>query len=48
MDKDEDKAIKIAKETINNVEKMDEKKRINMMRKKLGLCGENMNDKKLI
>jgi len=48
IDKDEDKAIKIATETINNFEKIYEKKWLNMMRNKLGLFGENKDDKKLI
>ena len=45
---DEDKAIKIATETINNFEKIYENKWLNMMRNKLGLFGEDKNDKKLI
>ena len=48
IDKDEDKAIKIATETINNFEKIYEKKWLNMMQNKLGLFGENKDDKKLI
>ena len=48
IDSDEDKAIKIATETINNFEKIYENKWINMMRNKLGLFGEDKNDKKLI
>ena len=45
---DEDKAIKNATETINNFEKIYENKWLNMMRNKLGLFGEDKNDKKLI
>ena len=48
IDSDEDKAIKIATETINNFEKIYENKWLNMMRNKLGLFGEDKNDKKLI
>ena len=48
IDKDKDKAIKIATETINNFEKIYEIKWLNMMRDKLGLFGENKDDKKLI
>ena len=48
IDKDKDKAIKIATETINNFEKIFEVKWLNMMRDKLGLFGEDKDDKKLI
>ena len=48
INSDEDKAIKIATETINNFEKIYENKWLNMMRNKLGLFGEDKNDKKLI
>ena len=48
IDSNEDKAIKIATETINNFEKIYENKWLNMMRNKLGLFGEDKNDKKLI
>ncbi len=48
IDKDQDKAIKIATETINNFEKIYEIKWLNMMRDKLGLFGEDKNDKVLI
>ena len=48
IDKDQDKAIKIATETINNFEKIYEVKWLNMMRDKLGLFGEDKNDKILI
>ena len=48
IDKDKDKAIKIATETINNFEKIYEVKWLNMMRDKLGLFGEDKDDKKLI
>jgi uncharacterized protein YdiU (UPF0061 family) len=48
IDKDEDTAIKIATEIIDNFEKIYEVKWLNMMRDKLGLFGENTNDKELI
>ncbi len=48
INSDEDKAIKIATETINNFEKIYENEWLNMMRNKLGLFGEDKNDKKLI
>jgi len=48
IDKDKDKAIEIATGTINNFEKIYEVKWLNMMRDKLGLFGEDKNDKKLI
>jgi uncharacterized protein YdiU (UPF0061 family) len=48
IDQDEQKAISIATETINNFEKLYEEKWLNMMRDKLGLFGEDKNDKHLI
>ena len=48
IDKDEDKAVKIATETIDNFQNIYETKWLNMMRDKLGLFGEEVNDKKLI
>jgi len=48
IDKDQDKAIKIATETINSFEKKYEEKWINMMRDKLGLFGLDDKDKFLI
>ena len=48
IDQDEQKAISIATETINNFEKLYEKKWLNMMRDKLGLFGEDGDDKHLI
>ena len=48
IDKDQDEAIKIATETINNFEKIYEVKWLNMMRDKLGLFGEDKSDKILI
>jgi uncharacterized protein YdiU (UPF0061 family) len=48
IDKNEDTAIKIATEIIDNFEKIYEVKWLNMMRDKLGLFGEDKNDKKLI
>ena len=48
IDNDQNKAIKIATETINNFEKIYEVKWLNMMRDKLGLFGEDKNDKILI
>ena len=48
IDKNEDTAIKIATEIIDNFEKIYEVKWLNMMRDKLGLFGENTNDKELI
>ena len=48
IDQDEQKAISIATETINNFEKLYEEKWLNMMRDKLGLFGENKDDKHLI
>jgi uncharacterized protein YdiU (UPF0061 family) len=48
IDQDEQKAISIATETINNFEKLYEEKWLNMMRDKLGLFGEDKDDKHLI
>ena len=48
IDNDQDKAIKIATETINNFEKIYQVKWLNMMRDKLGLFGEDKSDKILI
>ena len=48
IDKDQDKAIKIATETINFFEKKYEEKWISMMRDKLGLFGLDNKDKFLI
>ena len=48
IDQDEQKAISIATETINNFEKLYEEKWLNMMRDKLGLFGEDKEDKNLI
>ena len=48
IDKDQDKAIKIATETINSFEKKYEEKWMNMMRDKLGLFGLEDKDKFLI
>ena len=48
IDKDEDKAVKIATEIIDNFQNIYETKWLNMMRDKLGLFGEEVNDKKLI
>ena len=48
IDKNEDTAIKIATEIIDNFEKIYEVKWLNMMRDKLGLFGENTNDRELI
>ncbi|MDC0351508.1 YdiU family protein [Candidatus Pelagibacter sp.] len=48
IDRDEQKAISIATETINNFEKLYEEKWLNMMRDKLGLFGEDKEDKNLI
>ena len=48
IDKDEDTAIKIATEIIDNFEKIYEVKWLNMMRDKLGLFGESINDRELI
>ena len=48
IDKDQDKAVKIATETINSFEKRYEEKWMNMMRDKLGLFGLDDKDKFLI
>ena len=48
IDEDEDSSIKKASEVIDNFEKIYEKKWLNMMRDKLGLFGEDKEDKKLI
>jgi len=48
IDQDEDSAIKKASEVVDNFEKIYEKKWLNMMRDKLGLFGEDINDLKLI
>ena len=48
IDQNEDSAIKKASEVVDNFEKIYEKKWLNMMRDKLGLFGEDKEDKKLI
>jgi uncharacterized protein YdiU (UPF0061 family) len=48
IDKDEEVAIKIATETIDNFQNIYEEKWLNMMRDKLGLFGDHKDDKKLI
>ena len=48
IDKDQDKAIKLASEIINSFEKKYEEKWLNMMRDKLGLFGADEKDKFLI
>jgi uncharacterized protein YdiU (UPF0061 family) len=48
IDKDEEVAIKIATDVIDNFQNIYEKKWINMMRDKLGLFGEDKDDRKLI
>ena len=48
IDNDQDKAVKIATETINTFEKKYEEKWMNMMRDKLGLFGLDNKDKFLI
>ncbi|MDB9936753.1 YdiU family protein [Candidatus Pelagibacter sp.] len=48
IDEDKDKAIEIATEIINTFEKIYEEKWLNMMRDKLGLFGEDINDQILI
>jgi uncharacterized protein YdiU (UPF0061 family) len=48
IDKDQDKAVKIATETINSFEKKYEEKWTSMMRDKLGLSGLDNKDKFLI
>ena len=48
IDKNEDTAIKLATDLIDNFQNIYEDKWLNMMRDKLGLSGEDKNDKKLI
>tara|TARA_B100000767_G_scaffold244323_1_gene242535 strand:+ start:1 stop:717 length:717 start_codon:yes stop_codon:yes gene_type:complete len=48
INKDKDKAINIATETLNTFEEKYEKKWLNMMRDKLGLFGEDPKDQVLI
>jgi len=48
INKNENEAIKIATEVIDNFQNIYEKKWLNMMRDKLGMFGEDKNDKKLI
>ena len=48
IDKDEETAVKLATDAINNFENIYETRWLNMMRDKLGLFGEDKNDKKLI
>ena len=48
IDKDEDKAIQLATEIIDNFQNIYEEKWLNMMRDKLGLFGKSKDDKKLI
>ncbi len=48
IDKNEDNAIKLATDLIDNFQNIYEDKWLNMMRDKLGLFGEDKNDKKLI
>ena len=48
IDKDEDTAIKIATELIDNFQNIYEEKWLNMMRDKLGLFGDDKNDQILI
>jgi len=48
IDRNEDAAIKIANESIDNFQKIYETKWLNMMRDKLGLFGVDKDDKKLI
>ncbi len=48
IDKNEDTAIKLATDLIDNFQNIYEDKWLNMMRDKLGLFGEHKNDKKLI
>ena len=48
IDDNKDKAIEVATETINSFEKIYEEKWLNMMRDKLGLFGEDINDQILI
>ena len=48
IDNNKDKAIEIATEAINSFERIYEEKWLNMMRDKLGLFGEDINDQILI
>ncbi len=48
IDKDEDTAIKLATDLIDNFQNIYQDKWLNMMRDKLGLFGEDKNDEKLI
>jgi uncharacterized protein YdiU (UPF0061 family) len=48
IDNDEGKAIEMATETINTFEEIYQKKWLNMMRDKLGLFGQDINDQTLI
>ena len=48
IDDNKDKAIEVATETINSFEKIYEEKWLNMMRDKLGLFGEDINDQIMI
>ncbi len=48
IDKNEDTAIKLATDLIDNFQNIYEDKWLNMLRDKLGLFGEDKNDKKLI
>ena len=48
IDKDEETAVKLATDAINNFENIYETRWLNMMRDNLGLFGEVKNDKKLI
>ncbi len=48
IDEDEEKSLKIATEIIDNFQNIYEEKWLNMMRDKLGLFGNDMNDKVLI
>jgi uncharacterized protein YdiU (UPF0061 family) len=48
IDKDEETAVKLATETINNFENIYNTRWLNMMRDKLGLFGEDKDDKRLI
>jgi uncharacterized protein YdiU (UPF0061 family) len=48
IDKNEEAAIKIATDVIDNFQNIYEKRWLNMMRDKLGLFGEDKNDRKLI
>ncbi len=48
IDKNEDRAIKLATELLDNFQNIYEDKWLNMMRDKLGLFGEDKNDKNLV